>query len=52
MNELQHKLRLTTHEFMVTNCKNSHKRTKLFLEMQELNRRIKALQIRNENINY
>lgn len=41
MKELQERLKAKTEEFMKTCCKQSHKRTRLFLEMQELNRQIK-----------
>jgi hypothetical protein len=51
MRKLQRELKLVTHEFMTTNSHNSHKKTRLFLEMQELNRKIKALRNCKENTN-
>lgn len=41
MEKLKDKLNQTTKEFFETNSKQSHKRTRLFLEMQNLIRQIK-----------
>lgn len=43
MTELTERLAALTEQFMTTDCKQSHKRTRLFLEMQETIREIKKL---------